>query len=534
MTRRRTSIPEVEPSVLGPALDVLSAEDLRDLVRELLPWLDDRTHARFANAVVDRAARGHSGWVPTRPRDEGVRDILSFAEAAKRVGRADASEVDRYLRQGSNAFFAKDYRAACLIFRALLVPIGEGDIDLGQHEMLDEVLGVDATNCAAQYTVAVYMTAVPADRAKAVRQAIDEVQGIGHFLEPLAKMERAAIEPLPRLGEFLPQWRALIEERAGGQRGSDWDTDADRWLREVVQRMEGTAGLASIARATKRADDLRAWCHALVEARDWNTALVAYDEAAETVTDNTYARGEFLDGAALAAQEQGRNDLPARLERAWREAPSFTRLCRWLGRLRDQSTVKKCAAEALDACPQKASRQRALLYVLLGDLDAAAKLLATAPGLGWSDNEHPGPLLFPLFQSVLGGNGTARVGAIDPESIGGMDHDAFELMSVSHDELRLVTPGIDQILGSADAGGPPEAAARRAILGAMREAAEQRVAGVTGEKRRRYYRHAAELVLACAALDSTPETAKWIAGIRHAYRRFPAFQAELARHGDRS
>ena len=34
-------------------------------------------------------------------------------------------------------------------------------------------------------------------------------------------------------------------------------------------------------------------------------ALVAYDEAAEIVEDKSYARGNFLDGAALAAQELG-------------------------------------------------------------------------------------------------------------------------------------------------------------------------------------------------------------------------------------
>jgi len=30
------------------------------------------------------------------------------------------------------------------------------------------------------------------------------------------------------------------------------------------------------------------------------------------------------------------------------------------------------------------------------DFEAAAKLLASAPGLGWSDGEHPGHLLFPI------------------------------------------------------------------------------------------------------------------------------------------
>jgi hypothetical protein len=524
----------VESSAVGPALDTLSAEDLRALVRELLPWLDERTQARFANAVIDRAARGGAGWTPERPGDTRVRDILAFAEAATRVGHADASEVDGHLRQGTNAFLAKDYRAAYAIFRALLVPIGEGDIDLGQHEMVDEVLGVDVNACAVQYAVAAYMTAVPVDRANAVRQAIDEVQSIGCFVAPLREMEQAAIEPLPDLDEFLPRWHALIEETAGAQRRGEWEVDADRWLREIVQRLEGAAGLASIARETKRAEDLGAWCRALVEVRDWNAALAAFEEAAEIVADKSYARGTFLDGAALAAQELRHGDLPARLERTWREAPTFARLRRWLGGAGNGATVIKRAAEALDACPQKAHRQRAFLHVLLDDFEAAARLLAAAPGLGWSGQEHPGPLLFPLFQAVLGGNGPALAGAIDPESIGKTNCDDIESMYASPDEPQLATPGIDRILALADAKRPPKPAARTALLGAMRKAAEKRVAGVLAEKRRRYYGHAAKLVLVCAALDSTAETAEWVAGVRHAYRRFPAFQVELARHGNSS
>jgi hypothetical protein len=35
--------------------------------------------------------------------------------------------------------------------------------------------------------------------------------------------------------------------------------------------------------------------------------------------------------------------------------------------------------------------------------EAAAKLLAEAPGLGCSSADHPGHLLFPLFCTLLGG-----------------------------------------------------------------------------------------------------------------------------------
>jgi hypothetical protein len=135
---------------------------------------------------------------------------------------------------------------------------------------------------------------------------------------------------------------------------------------------------------------------------DWQAALSANEESAEIVADKTYSQGEFLDGAALAAQELGRKDLPKCLETAWRKAPSMLRLRRWLGSFKSKSALKKRTAAAIEVCPEKAHRHKVFLHVLLGDYKSAAKLLASAPGPGWSDSEHPGHLLFPIFCRLLG------------------------------------------------------------------------------------------------------------------------------------
>ena len=70
-----------------------------------------------------------------------------------------------------------------------------------------------------------------------------------------------------------------------------------------------------------------------------------------------------------------------------------------------KATVRKRAA-AFVSCPKRCVRQTVLLHVLLGQASEAAKLLARAPGLGWSGEEDPDHLLFPLFQRLLGN--TAR------------------------------------------------------------------------------------------------------------------------------
>lgn len=508
----------------------MGADELRELVREMMLDLDEQAHGRVVNSLVNRAARSGSGWAPAALSVEDVSEIVAFAEAAQRVGQAEPSDVDEYLRRGSGAFLRKDYAAAFRIFGALLRPIGEGEIYLGQDEMVTEVLGVHPGECATQYVVSAYMITAPEKRAEAVRSAISEVHSVGYFMDPLKEMERVAVEPLPELDDFLPQWRALLQKGASRKRDSDWDTDEDWWLREVVRRLEGAEGLAKVARETRRADDLRAWCRCLVEARDWKAALAAFDESAELVSDKEHARGELLDGAALAAQELGRTDLPARLERAWRSAPTMLRLRRWLGAAGSKAVVRKRAAGALEACPKQARRQRAFLHLILGDFEPAAKLLAAAPGLGWSDGEHPGHLIFPLFQRLLGSSHTPLSSNAEQLPGRGMDIEELDLMTTARDEPRLATPEVDRIIEQAGIGAVADAKARGAVVDGMRKAAEHRVEGVTGKQRHRYYGHAASLVAICVAIDPSPATARWLARLRDEYRRYPALRAELEHH----
>jgi hypothetical protein len=44
-----------------------------------------------------------------------------------------------------------DHASARAIFEAILPPIESVDIDLGQHELVEEVLRVDVPACVAQY-----------------------------------------------------------------------------------------------------------------------------------------------------------------------------------------------------------------------------------------------------------------------------------------------------------------------------------------------------------------------------------------------
>ena len=317
----------IEPDVQG-ALAAMSAEELRSFVQEALEQLDDRLRTALVDALISRAAKGSSGWKPSSPGNEIVREVETFSAAVRRIGYAAPEQIDDYLRQGMKAFLGGDYATARAIYHALLPPIAEADIDLGQHELVDEVLTVRVHDCAAQYLVTVYAATPLEARPEALWRAAGAVDGIATFWEPLREMERVATQPLPELDAFLPLWLARVEREPSSE--SEWEDDRDRWLREAAERLEGVAGLARLARQTGRPEALRAWCSALADRGEWADALGANKEAVEVV-GKLHWRGDFLEGAALAAQQLGRRDATRCLEAAWLGAPSRVRLLRWLG-----------------------------------------------------------------------------------------------------------------------------------------------------------------------------------------------------------
>lgn len=514
------------------AIEALSGEELRCFLRDVLKGLDEELRASLEDELIARAAKGSVGWKPSGPTARAVAEVASFAQAARSVGFADPAEVDARLRQGTMAFLAGDHAAARAVFEALLLPVADGEMDLGQHEMVDEVLTVDVHECAAQYVASVYATTPIAARAEAVWGALDAVQGVAALWGPLEAMERAATGPLPELDAFLPRWVAHLERQPLVE--GEWDSARDRWLREAVLRLEGVAGLERIARGTRRPETLRAWCQTLAASGEWAEALRAYDEAVSLAGGSDW-QGHFLDGAALAARELGRPDAAERLEAAWLGAPSLVRLLRWLdARGPEGAALASRATEAKARCPPQAGRQLGLLHLLTGDVREAADLLAQAPGLGWSDEDHPGHVLFPAFASLLARSTGATLPA---ELLAGLQQTPRDPWDLDLDELEdeapgLVTPPIATILERSPSDGV-DAAGREAMLEAMRLAAERRVEGVLGDKRRRHYGHAALLVACCLELapgvGRHAAVAEWVAALRKRYARFPAFQEECDR-----
>ncbi len=96
------------------------------------------------DTLIVRATKASSGWRPAAHLSASSTRRSRLPEAARRTGSADPDDVSEHLRRATKAFHAGDHASARAVFEAILAPIAVADIDLGQHELVAEVLGVDA------------------------------------------------------------------------------------------------------------------------------------------------------------------------------------------------------------------------------------------------------------------------------------------------------------------------------------------------------------------------------------------------------
>jgi hypothetical protein len=196
---QRHRVPAKDPEI-DRALNAMSAPELRAAVRAILDEFNEDVKASVGDALIARATKATSGWRPTRPSLRIVEEANAFAEAARHVGHADPDDVTEHLRRATKAFLSGGHASARAVFEAILPPITSADIDLGQHELVEEVLGVDARACVAQYVTSVYTTAPLRNRADAILRALEQVEGVGTLLSPIKDMEDVSRHATRRRG----------------------------------------------------------------------------------------------------------------------------------------------------------------------------------------------------------------------------------------------------------------------------------------------------------------------------------------------
>ena len=90
----------------------------------------------------------------------------------------------------------------------MILPVAQGDVSLGQHEMVEGVLNVDLHVTVAQYVASVYTTTPLASRANAVYSAITDVWGRRLAGESDRKHRRRVCWCIANLMGLEAAWRA--------------------------------------------------------------------------------------------------------------------------------------------------------------------------------------------------------------------------------------------------------------------------------------------------------------------------------------
>ena len=253
--------------------------------------------------------------------------------------------------------------------------------DLGQHEMVDDVLQVDVQAAVAEYVTSLYMTTPLSDRADAVYEATGEAEGLASLWSPIAEMENVSGGALPDLRGFLPRWVERLE-RFGRRK----PIGKARMSGRCARRSFGWKALvASSVSHAKRSALKRAWRGV----KPLSSERTGRPPFART----TRPRGWFA---------SRRGEANCSMARRWHPNISAFGRCRPPGESLARRALGGAAASvahrswpasltpvlkakrALKRFPRTDGRQLGLLRALAGDLHEAAAILARAPGLGWS------------------------------------------------------------------------------------------------------------------------------------------------------
>jgi hypothetical protein len=549
-------------TVLEQRLTALPVEDLRAALlahAERLPAGDREAFLTIFPTALG-AAGGSTGGGVTAPDPQGLlTDIDTFVE---RVGSGaffegwgwdddlheerawgDESwtdEMDDLFTAAADAFLAGDLSLARESYGRLLDAFTldqEVGTFCGPSDPCDMVT-TDVPEAVARYLRAVYETTPPADRAEVL---YDQYTDLCH-LAPATTLHTIAgtrRDELPGLDGFLPPWIEILTANTSGY----WAHDRQRLLTEATVWHAGTDGLAVVARQPGP--------HQPTAYLDWADALThdeRLDDAAEAAREAMALDGLALEHRAeladrLAGLTHRLGDPATALDArrtAWRAHPTRQRLLALVGAAEAAGQLPGALHVEADRTPAEPDRLNCELLLLAGRPDDATTALIASDPLGWSQPEHPGPVVWPYLLAAATSSAPRDARTQFARQFTAIDTaDRWH----SHADLDVSdsgdTPGTDRqtrlstLLARHIAEHPGTPQQRHEWLLAARTAVERRIDAVVGGKHRGAYQRVAVLAVAYAealALAENPASgAAFITGTRARFPRHVAFRDELDR-----
>ncbi|MDP8213594.1 MAG: hypothetical protein RAO92_03195 [Candidatus Euphemobacter frigidus] len=400
----------------------------------------------------------------------------------------------------------------------------------------ESMVATDVDEAKARYLCSLYETATPDKRVACLLNEIHALKYTGSSRVGLRAIIEADDKTLKALNAFLPEWlRALREESPENDYG--WDKLFPWLLREAVVLLEGTDGLARLAEeeGDRHPEAYFDLVLTLIKEEKPEEAIAAAGTGVNRIIDPV-KRAMLADQLAELAIEAGDGELCITgRRRAWRSDPTIKRLMLLCGagnpdndeidrRLHDEWKWYKESV----ARPNK--RLTAILQLLAGEYETPVTTLSKTKPLGWSNPQHPGPVVYPFLLLAGSGGDKPEARSVMAGFFSGLDAlERDELVLDLQGEIIKVPAGykrLSDLLFISLQRYPVTPEQRREFLKAAKSIALKRVCAIVSKKHRNAYERAARVLIGCIeALESAGQKKEGEALLKKVKEEFPRHSA---------
>lgn len=452
-------------------------------------------------------------------------------------------EMDDLFDRAADVFLSGNRSLAAEAYGLLLhaFDLEEEGMAFSGPESPDCMIDTDVTEAKARYFRSLYETVSEEERVARLLMAMITLQYTGSSRMGMKAILEADDKPLSDFDAFLTQWLQALKEEKPDQ--DHWRNKLFQWLlREAMVLSEGTKGLAELAeeQGDRHPEVYFDWVLALMKEKKLDKAIAAAKKGVDRIL-NPDKKARLADQLAAMAIGQGDEELCFTARRqAWRAAPTIKRLLLFCGANDpDNDEIDKRLKTEFTWCKKSANkpdkRLTAILQLLVGEYETPLAPLTKTKALGWSNHQHPGPVVFPFL--LLAGSG------VEKPKAGSVMADFFsDLDSLEHEELMPDLFGDDlrspeehiklsHLFFLTLKRYPLKPGRRNEFLRIAKNIALKRICAIVSNKHRRAYERAARVLIGCVeALElagKSKEGESLIQKVKEEFPRHSAFWREL-------
>ena len=328
------------------------------------------------------------------------------------------AEIDSLFERINNVYEAGDYALARRAYEKLLDIYLEGSQEgkfSGYNQ--DEMMETDLEETGLKYLRSIYLSEKPSSRPEALLNAIANLSYLSRDAT-IHGMIHVSMEDLPELDQFGEQWIDYLKKQKENRVVTDL-------LKEAVRLFQGVKGLETLAleKGNQYPGIFVEWLEALKKDKDYPEMIRVAKLGLERLSDHLAIGGRIADYLHEAANQLGEKHLiEESLIKALYASPSLSRLLNLLDhaksreqkveylngalsrfeKIRKRTEKGESLEEDFNQSPDLHENHvpenlEIYCYLLKGDYAKAVASMSPSKALGWSSGNSPNAILVPFF-----------------------------------------------------------------------------------------------------------------------------------------